>query len=311
MNTKPVRPETYDDAWIASAWGQQRNEHLLKPGAIEPRPRVARAIKLADIHPGQRVLDIACGRGEVPAIAREMGAYAVGIDFSSTVLAIASQVKAARAHKCSPSGEMELICADACLLPFRSDSFDRVTLLDIVEHLVPEQLDKMLQEVRRILKPDGFAVIHTLPNRWVYDITYPLLRKLSPKLPPDPRGDIEKQVHVNEQDLPSLHHTLTKNRLLHRLWLEQFMPAQARWNAANDQYGDNRDQVYPALCGPMGRALDYLSLTPLKLLLCNDIFGLLWKKKKPQGAKPRFSLVGRIACLLPPRNKPDNSRHPR
>ncbi|MGH8603783.1 MAG: hypothetical protein ACREXR_13720, partial [Gammaproteobacteria bacterium] len=169
--------------------------------------------------------------------------------------------------------------------------FDRVTMLDIIEHLYPPQLENMFSEVRRILSPDGFAVIHTLPNRWVYEVTYPLASRLYRKVPADPRGPFEKQIHVNEQDLPRLHTMLEWAGLRHRLWLEQHMPAQARWNAGGDQYRDNRDTVYPLLGGVVGRALEALSLTPLKLLLCNDIFGVLWKEGKPPPAVGRLPLA--------------------
>lgn len=301
MSKKPVGPDAYNRAWIESAWGSQQHADVLSGAALQPRPRVKRAIELATIGAGQRVLDIACGRGEVVAIASEMGAYAIGLDFSPTVLGIAAELKSDRASRNTTDGRMELVRADACVLPFADNSFDRITMLDIIEHLLPPQLDAMLQEVHRTLKPEGFAVIHTLPNRWVYDLTYPLMRRLMRTLPDNPRSDIEKEVHVNEQDLPSLHRTLKKNALGHRLWLEQHMPAQARWTVATNQFGDNRDALYPALAGTLGRALDYLSMTPLKLFLCNDIFGLLWKGARPNAARLKFSPLAQIACLFPAR----------
>ncbi len=309
MSKKPVGPDAYNRAWIESAWGNQQHADVLSGPAISPRPRVARAMELAAIGTGQNVLDIACGRGEVVAIASKMGACAIGLDFSPTVLEIAAELKSERASERTTGGHMELVRADACILPFADNSFDRITMLDIIEHLLPAQLDAMLQEVHRTLKPDGFAVIHTLPNRWVYDVTYPLMRRLMRTLPANPRSDIEKQVHVNEQDLPSLHQTLKKNALGHRLWLEQHMPAQARWTVATNQFGDNRDAIYPALAGTLGRALDYLSMTPLKLLLCNDIFGLLWKGARPNAARLKFSPLAQIACWLPARH-PNGDRRP-
>lgn len=303
MNRKPVGAEAYDEKWIASAWGERANEAFLKQEIDHPRPRVVRAMELAAIEAGQTVLDIACGRGEVPALAAEKGAFAIGIDFSAASLAFAAEVKATRQGHLG-MGVMELVRADACCLPFADASFDRITLLDIVEHLVPTQLEAMFREVGRLLKPGGFAIIHTLPNRWVYDVTFPLLHRLWRGMPADPRGPIDREIHVNEQDLPGLHGLLKKCGLAHRLWLEQHMAAQARWNRLNDRFGDNRDRVYPFLTGWAGSILELVSLTPAKLLLCNDIFGLVWKGARPAGLKLRWGITERLAMWLPARDKP-------
>lgn len=71
MNRKPVGADAYDEKWIASAWGERANEAFLRQEIDHPRPRVMRAMDLAAIEAGQTVLDIACGRGEVPALAAE------------------------------------------------------------------------------------------------------------------------------------------------------------------------------------------------------------------------------------------------
>lgn len=290
---KPVGAEAYDEKWLTAAWGAQSNEDFLTKEILYPRPRVARAIQLAAIEPGMRLLDIACGRGEVPAIAAQAGAEAVGIDFSTASLDYAARLQ--RAHTGKFRGSMALARADACCLPFADASFERITLLDIIEHLVPSQLEMMFREVQRLLAPDGYAVMHTLPNRWVYDVTIPLLHRLWHKIPRDPRGPIDREIHVNEQDLPRLHGMLQRCGLGHRLWLEQHIPAQARWKQRNDIYGDNRDRVYPLLTGTAGRLLEMASLTPLKLLLANDIYGLVWKDRAPTVSMP-LGLTERLVC---------------
>lgn len=292
---KPVGAEAYDEKWLSAAWGTQSNEDFLTQEILNPRPRVARAMELAALRPGLRLLDIACGRGEVPAIAAQAGAEAVGIDFSAASLDYAAKLR--QAHCAKFRGGMTLVRADACRLPFTDASFDRITLLDIIEHLVPSQLEMMFQEVHRLLAPGGYAVIHTLPNRWVYDVTLPVLHRLWHNIPLDPRGPIDREIHVNEQDLPRLHRMLRHSGLEHHLWLEQQMPAQARWNRRNDVYGDNRDRVYPLLTGTAGRFLEMASLTPLKLLLANDIYGIVWKDQAPSIRMP-FGLTERLACLL-------------
>ncbi len=294
---KPVDQAEYDDDWIASAWGEAGNQSLLNKGTIKPRPRVKRAIDLTQLSAELKVLDIACGRGEVPAIICQNKGYAIGLDYSESSIKFASQVKAV--HDQIDQGRIELTRGDATRLPFADGVFDRVTMLDIIEHLYPEQLNDMFKEVNRVLKPNGYAVIHTLPNRWLYDVTYPLLHKLYSRIPLDPRGPFEKKIHINEQDLPALSKTLSHSGLNFHIWLEQHIPAQARWNAGKDQYHDTRDNVYPLLARWPGKVLEMLSLTPLKLLLCNDIYGVLWKEKKPDNfhALPK-ARIEKLACRL-------------
>ncbi len=299
----PVGHELYDEHWLSSAWGSHANDKLLTAEKISPRPRLKRAFELATLKPGHVLLDIACGRGEMPALAAEQGVSAVGLDFSQASLKFAHQLRQAQRPHWPASASMDLVRADACHLPFQSETFDRVTLLDIIEHLVPSQLESLINEVRRVLKPNGYAVLHTLPNRWVYDITFPILHRLYPKFRTDPRGPVEKEIHVNEQDLPRLHHLLKRCGLRHHLWLEQHMAAQARWNMASDKYGDQRDQLYPMLAGRMGTILEWLSLTPARLLLANDIFGLAWKSDTAPAVKLPLALTERLTCSLFPAGK--------
>lgn len=296
MEKSPVSKDEYDDSWIRSAWGSKRNDELLSGGEVTVRPRMERALSLSRLEPGLSVLDIACGRGEFPLLASTMAAHAVGVDFSDASIGFARELKKSRRDQ--KEGSLQFVQADACHLPFDDDSFDRITMLDIIEHLVPEQLEQMFLEVKRLLKPDGFAVIHTLPNRWVYDYTFPLLHRISRKFPANPRGPIDSVIHVNEQDLPTLKKMFRQCGLNSSIWLEQHMAAQARWNSHNDQYGDNRDTVYPMLAGAAGRLLELASITPAKLLLSNDIFGTVWNDRKPEKATRKLALTERLATAF-------------
>ena len=296
MEKAPVSRDEYDESWIESAWGSKRNDELLSGRKVTLRPRMQRALSLCKLERGHTVLDIACGRGEFPLQASMMGAHAIGVDFSDASISFARELQ--ESLPVQESGSLEFVQADACNLPFDDGSFDRITMLDIIEHLVPTQLEDMFKEVGRLLKPEGFAVIHTLPNRWVYDITFPILHRLSSRFPVDPRGPKDSVIHVNEQTLPSLKRTLVECGLKSSIWLEQHMAAQARWNSQNDEYGDKRDTVYPMLVGAKGRLLELASMTPAKLLLSNDIFGTLWKQRKPEAATRRLALTERLTTLF-------------
>ena len=298
MSNEPVDRHAYDADWIASAWTDSGNEALLKFGDLTPRPRVSRAMDLLRLSPGLRLLDIACGRGEVPALACRAGVEAVGIDYADASIAFAAKVRGVL--NADTSADFHLVQGDACNLPFADSSFDRVSMLDIVEHLVPPQLEAMFREVSRILRPNGFAVVHTLPNRWVYDGGYRLARMLWRRLPRDPRNTYEKQIHVNEQDIVRLHRMLSNVGLSHRLWLEQHIPAQARWHSGQMTYSDQRDSVYPLMARWPGKVLEVMSATPLRLLLSNDIFAILWHGGTPPSAIGRLpsAWVERAVCGL-------------
>jgi ubiquinone/menaquinone biosynthesis C-methylase UbiE len=254
-------------------------------------------MQLLHLRPGLRLLDIACGRGEVPALACRAGAQAVGIDYSDASVGFAARLRGVIDPE--HAADFHLVQGDACSLPFADRSFDRVSMLDIVEHLVPAQLENMFSEVARVLRPEGFAVVHTLPNRWVYDGGYRLARLFWRRLPQEPRNPYEKRIHVNEQDVVRLHQMLARVGLSHRLWLEQHIPAQARWRAGQSVYKDQRDALYSLMARWPGRVLEALSATPLRLVLSNDIFAVLWRGDRPPDVQdlPQ-AWTERLTCSL-------------
>ena len=94
-----------------------------------------------------KVLDVACGTGDMVLLLAERGAAVTGVDISEEMLAIASlKVKGER-----------LMVADAEHLPFEDNSFDAVTCAFGVRNFV--HLEKGLNEMLRVLKPGGMMVI--------------------------------------------------------------------------------------------------------------------------------------------------------
>ncbi|TFG71570.1 MAG: class I SAM-dependent methyltransferase [Anaerolineales bacterium] len=123
---------------------------------------------------------------------------------------------------------IEVSRASALYLPFTADTFDRVLLLDIVEHLYPDELTIAFKEVWRVLKPDGRIIIHTAPNVWYDRYSYPIVRLVrilmgqGAHYPKSPRAIIPENlhVHVNEQSFLSLSQDLRRNHFNHvKTWL--------------------------------------------------------------------------------------------
>ncbi len=168
-------------------------------------------VRAAALQPGEVVVDLGCGRGEFLVAALEAGAArAVGVEYAEAAVTLAHRTLAAHAV-----GERaELHHGDARRLPVEDGAADLVTMLDVVEHLTPDELHTALLEVRRILRPGGRLFVHTMPNRSIYEITYRLQRLSRParrrSWKANPRKPEELAMHVNEMTLTSLRRALRR-----------------------------------------------------------------------------------------------------
>jgi ubiquinone/menaquinone biosynthesis C-methylase UbiE len=98
----------------------------------------------ARVSPGIRLLDIACGPGHVAAAAEQLGATAIGIDFSAAMVRNAAQLH--------PS--IDFREDDAQQLAFADSSFDRVVANFGLLHMLYPQ--KACSEARRVLRSGGW-----------------------------------------------------------------------------------------------------------------------------------------------------------
>jgi len=204
----------------------------------------------------------------------------VAVDFSSDAVQLTAETLALDAEAVQ---QRACLCqADAIELPFRDATFDRVLLLDVAEHLQPSALHQALGEIRRVLRPGGYAVIHTLPNRWALEFGYPLLRLIWPTLPRTPRSQYERQVHVNELTPVSLYHALRRAGLEGRVWLENWTTVHAAWSQGRRFTDPVRDAAYPQLgMHWVHRTAMWLTRTPLRLIFANDLFAIAWPQGMP------------------------------
>ncbi|HEX4820362.1 MAG TPA: methyltransferase domain-containing protein [Acidimicrobiales bacterium] len=186
------------------------HEEWVRSGGALAAGVYAHCLALAGVSRGDVVLDVGTGRGELLAVAIERGATrAIGVEYAAAAIPLARRTL----EQHSISDRAAVVLGDARRLPLPDASVDVVAMLDVVEHLAPDELALAVRDAHRVLRRGGRIVIHTMPNREIYSVTYRLLRQLWPggrRWPSDPRNDMERLMHVNEQSRGSLHAVLER-----------------------------------------------------------------------------------------------------
>ena len=140
--------------------------------------RWRRLTAAAAVHPGDRVLDAACGTGDLALADVAAGAdEVVGIDFSGRMLERAR-------HK---AASIEWVQGDLLALPFADGSFDAATVGFGIRNVA--EIERALRELRRVLRRGGrLAVLEITTPRgplrpfftlW-FDRVVPMLGRLIP-----------------------------------------------------------------------------------------------------------------------------------
>ena len=106
-----------------------------------------RLIQLARLQPSDRVLDLACGTGDIVFAAAPRVQRAVGLDVTHRMLQLA-RVRSVRLQ-----ADPHLVTGDMLALPFPDRSFTVVTIGYGLRN-VPD-LMRSLEEIRRVLAPHG------------------------------------------------------------------------------------------------------------------------------------------------------------
>jgi demethylmenaquinone methyltransferase / 2-methoxy-6-polyprenyl-1,4-benzoquinol methylase len=97
----------------------------------------------AAVRPGDKVLDVCCGTGDLALADREAGGHVLGVDFSEEMLA--------RARQKAP--DLEWLRADATALPFDDGAFDVVTVGFGIRNL--PDLEAGMHELARVTRRGG------------------------------------------------------------------------------------------------------------------------------------------------------------
>jgi 2-polyprenyl-3-methyl-5-hydroxy-6-metoxy-1,4-benzoquinol methylase len=168
-------------------------------GAVLADGRLRSVADIASLARRGRALDMGCGRGEVCLALARQGFAVTAVDYSQSAIDLA---RGALAAADDSALNVTFHCDDVNCAPL-SGTYDAVVASDVIEHLMPAELDRLYARIAEHLVSEGLFVVHTYPNLWFYRYEYArrlrAARALGAYLPSDPRTRFEKLMHINEQ----------------------------------------------------------------------------------------------------------------
>lgn len=112
-------------------------------------------VRFAQVAPGERVLDVACGTGVVAITAARMGATVEGLDLTPALL------ERARQNAALAGASIDFQEGDVEALPYPDASFDVV--LSQFGHMFAPRPEVAISEMLRVLRPGGRLAFSTWP----------------------------------------------------------------------------------------------------------------------------------------------------
>jgi 2-polyprenyl-6-hydroxyphenyl methylase / 3-demethylubiquinone-9 3-methyltransferase len=155
--------DTLDDEWWDPRGRMALLQQLNPARAAYFRAASARALGRSVQGGGDMsglwVLDVGCGGGYLAEAFARAGAVVSGVDLS------ASSIAAAQRHAQAAGLAIDYRPADARSLPYPDATFDVVLSSDFLEH-VSDQLDAVVAEQSRVLRPGGVLGFETVNRTW-------------------------------------------------------------------------------------------------------------------------------------------------
>lgn len=101
----------------------------------------------------QKILDVGCGSGRLVKFLLDEGFDAYGSDYAPSAIRLAQKLV----------GKKRIYSSDATSLRFSKNKFDAITMISVIEHLTPKQVNVFLNKAHQILKPNG-KIFFVTPN---------------------------------------------------------------------------------------------------------------------------------------------------
>lgn len=135
---------------------------LKNVGDMALKRRARNIIMGLELKNGNKVLEVGCGNGYYLSLLNRMGIklFLTGIDIDELALK--------DAKKLINDKKVKVLMASASKIPFPNDTFDKIVMSEVIEHVTDDEV-KVLTEVNRVLKKDGILVLTT------NNIDYPFL----------------------------------------------------------------------------------------------------------------------------------------
>jgi 2-polyprenyl-3-methyl-5-hydroxy-6-metoxy-1,4-benzoquinol methylase len=144
----PERIERFWNFYVAHSSAEEYFSRKVAPEIVAVIERHVRRVGT--------VLDIGCGSGDLLAVLQERGHGILGVDSSAV------SVGAARDRVGDTTGS-RILQGTLADLPIGDGSVDTALLVEVVEHVRDDDLDVMLAEAYRVIRPGGSIFIST-PN---------------------------------------------------------------------------------------------------------------------------------------------------
>jgi ubiquinone/menaquinone biosynthesis C-methylase UbiE len=191
-----------------------------------------------ELPPGTRVLDAACGTGNLAVLAARRGCRVAGLDIAANLIAQACE----RARQ--ESLLIEFSEGDAEAMPYADASFDAVvSMYGVMFAPRPEQV---VNELRRVTKPGGFiAMANWTPEGFIGK----MFDAFKTHLPPSPPGIPSTMLWGDETTVRDRLKGFAEVKLTRRIAVMRypFAPAETV-------------EFFRRYYGPTGRAFDMLGL---------------------------------------------------
>lgn len=102
------------------------------------------------------VLDLGCGDGFGCRIISPHASKVIGLDINKKLIQVNNKKNK---HK-----NILYVNGNVCSLTYSNKSFDVVTGIEIIEHILPKNVNAFISEVKRVLKPNGVFICSTPQN---------------------------------------------------------------------------------------------------------------------------------------------------
>ena len=177
--------DAYADRWWSGEATWLRTLHNMVPARLKFFDRLVGDWR------GKKVLDLGCGGGFMAEAMAAKGARVTGLDPAREALA------AARRHAEAQGLAIDYREGQGEALPFADGTFDIVASCDALEHV--DDLGRVLDEVARVLKPDGLFLFDTINRNPVASfIAVTMAERVLRMLP---RGTHDPDLFIRPEDL--------------------------------------------------------------------------------------------------------------